>query len=128
VNVCARVASVPSIPALEAHRISVAEVGVQNYVLTASGVLGSDAARDLKDALYPLAAAAEAAVVVDLAAATIVDPATVGVVEGAATLLAARGGELVVVTRDPRVRTQLVIGGSSARVEAALAGAFEGVR
>ena len=48
-----------------------------------------------------------------------------GIVEGAAELIAAHGGALVVITRDPRVRTLLALSGSRATVEASLQNAFD---
>ena len=65
---------------------------------------------------------------VDLGAAAFVDRPSVGIVEGAAELIAAHGGALVVITRDPRVRTLLALSGSRATVEASLQHAFDRVQ
>jgi anti-anti-sigma factor len=105
--------------------VSVASVGPSDYVVTASGALEGEDARRLRNALYPLAAIADAYVVLDLGGASYVDPATAGIVEGAAALVAARGGTLVVVTRDPRLRTLLELNEPRAVVEQSLARAFE---
>ena len=85
--------------------MSVASVGPSDYVVTASGALeGEDAG------------------VID---STKQHPATAGIVEGAAALVSARGGTLVVVTRDPRLRTLLELNEPRAVVEQSLARAFE---
>jgi anti-anti-sigma regulatory factor len=78
--------------------------------------------------LFPLAAVDAAYVLVDLGAAAFVDRPSVGIVEGAAELVAAHGGALVVITRDPRVRTLLALSGSRATVEDSLRLAFEQLR
>jgi anti-anti-sigma regulatory factor len=62
-------------------------------------------------------------VLVDLATFGSVDVDLLGVLTGAAHLLGSHGGELVVVTRDPRVRHELISSGLGliARVEPTLA-------
>ena len=105
--------------------MSVASVGPSDYVVTASGALEGEDARRIRDALYPLAAIDGAYVVLDLGGASYVDPATAGIVEGAAALVSARGGILVVVTRDPRLRTLLELNEPRAVIEQSLARAFE---
>jgi anti-anti-sigma factor len=82
----------------------------------------------VKDALYPLTAQAGAHVLVDLATFSFVDGDLVGILTGAAHLLRATGGELTVVTRDPRARRLFVESGLDeiARVEATLAKGLRG--
>jgi anti-anti-sigma regulatory factor len=82
-------------------RIDVAEIGPARYVVA---VIGEVAPSDVKDALYPLAGHAGASVVVDLASTPLVPKALVSVLTGGAHLIRTGGGELVVVTRDPRTR------------------------
>jgi anti-anti-sigma factor len=118
---------VPIAAPVAEHQITVAQAGPAQYVVSAAGVLDGDAARLLRDALYPLAAVESAYVVVDLGAAAFVDRPSVGVVEGAAKLVSARGGALVVITRDPRVRTLLALNGSRAMIEDSLRNALDGV-
>jgi anti-anti-sigma factor len=79
----------------------------------------------VKDALYPLASDAGVRVVVDLATVTTVDGPLLGILTGSAHLLRIRGGELVVVTRDPRARRLFDESGlgAVARIESSLAGA-----
>jgi anti-anti-sigma factor len=67
--------------------------------------LGEEAdACAVKDALYPLAAHEGASIVVDLQAVATLDPSLLGILMGGAHLIRAAGGELIVVTRSPRVR------------------------
>jgi anti-anti-sigma factor len=61
----------------------------------------------VKDVLYPLSAQDGAAVVVDLQGTATLDPSLLGILMGAAHLLRGAGGELIVVTRSPRVRRLL---------------------
>jgi anti-anti-sigma factor len=82
-------------------------------------VIGIDGAEALRDALYPLAAA-PSRVVVDLSAAAYIDSAAVDVVDAGAGLIDRAGGTVVVVTRDPRVRTVLTLDGSIAQVSPTL--------
>ncbi|HLM35808.1 MAG TPA: STAS domain-containing protein [Gaiellaceae bacterium] len=100
-------------------RIDVAQLGATRYVLT----VGADAdACAVKDALYPLSAHEGASVVVDVQALPVVDPSLLGILTGAAHLVRAAGGELVIVTRSPRVRWLLDDSGLTqvARVERTL--------
>ena len=80
-------------------------------------------ALEIRDALYPLTAHEGAHVLVDLATFGSVDVDLLGVLTGAAHLLVSHGGELVVVTRDPRVRQELLTSGLglAARIEPTLA-------
>ena len=108
----------PSRP-IRDHVFGVAELASGEYVVSATGVLDGEAARELRDIIYPLTAA-RARILVDLGEASFVDLTTTGVLDGASRLATATGGSLVVVTRAPRVRTQLELCGSEARVESAL--------
>src|SRR3954451_24453891 len=82
-------------------RIDVAQLGPTRYVLT----VGQDAdAFAVKDALYPLSAHEGASVVVDLQDVATLDASLLGILMGGALLTGGAGGELVVVTRSPRVR------------------------
>ena len=89
-------------------------------------VVGDVAPGDVKDALYPLAGHAGASVVVDLASVPLVATSLLGVLTGGAHLIRTGGGELVVVTRDPRARWLFDDSGFSrvARIEPTLAGAI----
>jgi anti-anti-sigma factor len=100
-------------------RIDVAQLGPTRYVLT----VGPDAAAcAVKDVLYPLSAHEGASVVVDLQAAATLDPSLLGILMGGAHLIRGTGGELIVVTRSPRVRWLLDDSGLArvARVERTL--------
>jgi anti-anti-sigma factor len=86
------------------HRfIEVAELGSARFVVSATGALDGDAARELKDTLLPLVAAPRSQVIVDLAGAHNVDVAAVGVLTAAAHVARRERGELVVVTQDRRL-------------------------
>jgi anti-anti-sigma factor len=108
------------------HRVDVAQIGPSSYVVAVSGDVCDGRAADVMDALYPLAADEGARVVVDLAAVTMVDSALLGILTGGARLLAASGGKLVLVTRDPRARRLFNDAGldDAAQVESSLAGAI----
>jgi anti-anti-sigma factor len=81
--------------------LDVAQLGAKRYVLT----LGEEAdASAVKDVLYPLAAHEGASVVVDLQALAVLDPSLLGILMGGAHLVRGAGGDLVVVTRSPRIR------------------------
>ena len=100
-------------------RIEVAQLGPTRYVLS----VGADAdACAVKDALYPLSAHDGASVVVDLQAVAALDPSLLGILMGGAHLIGGSGGELVVVTRSPRVRWLLDDSGLArvARIERTL--------
>jgi len=81
-------------------------------------------AAEVKDALYPLTAHEGARVLVDLATLGYVDVDLLGILIGAAHLLRSHGGELTLVSRDPRVRELFAESGLEqvARVESTLAG------
>jgi anti-anti-sigma factor len=108
------------------HRVDVAQIGPSSFVVAVSGDVGEGRAADVLDALYPLAADEGARVVVDLAAVPIVDAALLGILTDGAHLLAATGGTLVLVTRDPRARRLFNDAGldDAAQVESSLAGAI----
>ena len=110
------------------HRVDVAQIGPSSYVVAVGGDVDGDGAGDVMDALYPLAADEGARVVVDLVGVTIVDAALVGVLTGGAHLLRASGGEIVLVTRDPRARRLFNETGFAdiARIESSLVGALAG--
>ena len=88
-------------------------------------VVGDVTPADVKDALYPLAGHAGASVVVDLASVPVIATSLLGVLTGGAHLIGTGGGELVVVTRDPRARWLFDDSGFSrlARIEPTLADA-----
>ncbi len=73
--------------------------------------------------MYPLAGHAGASVVVDLASAPLAAGALLGVLTDGAHLIRAGGGELIVVTRDPRAQRLFDDSGLSrvARIEPTLA-------
>ena len=110
------------------HRVDVAQIGPSSYVVAVSGDVDGGGAEDVMHALYPLAADQGARVIVDLAAVPVVDSSLVGILTCGAHLLQASGGELVLVTRDPRARrvfTEHELSGL-ARIESSLAGAITG--
>jgi anti-anti-sigma factor len=100
-----------------AHRIAIAEIGRAQFVVCASGRLEGDAAGELREVLSALAAEGGARIWLDLAGVTARDDQALEAVAGAATELAARGGELAVVTLDPRLQTLLGPGGVVEQVE-----------
>ena len=79
-------------------------------------------ARAVRDAVYPLTAHAGASVVVDLHSVPDVAPSLLGILTGAAHLARGTGGELVLVTRNPRARWLFDVSGLSqlVRIEATL--------
>jgi anti-anti-sigma factor len=87
------------------------------------------AASAVKDVLYPLAAHEGASVVVDLGTLAVLDPSLLGILMGGAHLVRGAGGEFVVVTRTPSVRSVLddCDFASVARVERTLNDALETV-
>ena len=86
------------------HRaIDVAELGSRRFVVSATGALDGEAARELTETLLPLVSAPRSQVIVDLAGAHNVDDAAVGVLAAAAHVARQERGELVVVTSDPRL-------------------------
>jgi anti-anti-sigma factor len=107
------------------YEIDVAQIGPSAYVVAVGGDVGGGSASALKDALSSLASVAAARVVVDLGTITFVDAPLLGILAGVAHLLRGTGGELVLVTRDPRARRSFdKFGlGAVARIEPTLAGA-----
>jgi anti-anti-sigma factor len=96
--------SVDGVHEVVQHRsLEVAELGSARFVVSATGALDGDAARELKDTLLPLVAAPRSQVIVDLVGAYTVDVAAVGVLTAAAHVARRERGELVVVTRDSRL-------------------------
>jgi anti-anti-sigma factor len=106
----------------------VAEVAPSEYVVSAAGGLDATDAAQLRDAVYPLAGDSGARVIVDLAGAALVDAATVRILGAAARLAQGAGGELVVVTSDPRTQLLLRSNGldEGVRVEGNLVAAMDG--
>jgi anti-anti-sigma factor len=111
-----------------AAKIDVAQIGPSSYAISIDGAAADTSAADVKDALYPLTAQPGAHVLVDLGTFSFVDADLVGILTGAAHLLRATGGELTLVTRDPRARRLFVDSGLDdiARVEATLAKGLDG--
>jgi anti-anti-sigma factor len=85
--------------------INTAEVASDAYVVSVAGPLGDDAALTLRGALFPVAAADGALVLLDLTASPFVERASLGVIASAAHMSRRRGEELVIVTRDPRMKS-----------------------
>jgi anti-sigma B factor antagonist len=84
-------------------RFRIAQVGPDTRVLTASGDLERAAATDLEDALQTARDSAALSLIVDLGAVTFLDSALLAVLASAAARVRLDGGDVVVVTHDPRL-------------------------
>lgn len=89
--------------AAQQRSFEVADLGSGRFVVSATGALDGDVARELTETLLPLVATPRSQVVVDLAGAHNVDEAAVGVLAAAAHVARKERGELVVVAPDPRL-------------------------
>lgn len=83
--------------------VTLAALSPTSFVVTANGDLGRHDALELRDQVFPLIAANDAEIVLDLSGAHNLDPAVVGVIDSAASLMQRSGAQLVIVARDPRV-------------------------
>lgn len=111
-------------------RVTVAQLAPSAHVASVSGELDLYNASDLRDRLYPLADGGRPEhVIADLGGVTFLDSTALGVLTGLAKRLRTHGGELVVVTPDPRLRRLLEITGLSGvlHLERTLTEAVEGV-
>ena len=94
-----------------------AELARNSFVVSARGDLERDDAVELRDLLFPLIAADEAQVVLDLGQTTAVDPAVIGVIDSAASMMRRAGNELRIVARDPRILWLLELTGIDQRAQ-----------
>ena len=90
---------------------SIAELAPSTHVATISGDLDLHSADDLRGRLAPLTALDDETLIVEMSGVTFVDSTALGVLTGAAKLLRARGGRLVLASGDPRFRRLLEITG-----------------
>src|SRR3954447_8666050 len=90
---------------------SVAELSRSTHVATISGDLDLYNSDDLRGQLAPLTALDGETLIVEMSGVTFIDSTALGVLTGAATLLRARGGRLVIASDDPRFRRLLEITG-----------------
>jgi anti-sigma B factor antagonist len=108
---------------------AVAQIGLDSYVVVARGELDVAAAPALRDAVEVAVDGGGRRLVADLAAVTFLDSAALGVLVTSAKQLRAAGGELVVVTDDPRIVRIFEITGLDdvVRVERSLVEAVSGL-
>ena len=111
------------------EQFAVARVGTDAAVVAARGELGLASAAEFKAALETASDLGVGRVIADLAAVTILDSAGLGILLTSAQRLRMNGGELVVVTDDPRIiglfeRTRLDL---VARLERSLLDAVSGL-
>jgi anti-sigma B factor antagonist len=90
---------------------SIAELAPSTHVATIAGDLDLYSADDLRDELAPLTQRENETLIVEMSGVTFVDSTALGVLTGAAKLLRARGGRLVLASGDPRFRRLLEITG-----------------
>jgi len=111
------------------EQFAVARVGTDAAVVAARGELGLASAAEFEAALETASDLGVGRVIADLAAVTILDSAGLGILLTSAQRLRMNGGELVVVTDDPRIiglfeRTRLDL---VARLERSLLDAVSGL-
>ena len=112
-------------------RFAVAQVGAGGACIgAASGELDGTEAAGLQDALQTARDSAALSLIVDLAAVTFLDSALLAVLASEAARARLDGGDVVVVTHDPRLeRVFEVTGlGGVVRVERSLREAVSGLR
>lgn len=97
-------------------RFAAAEVAPDCFVVRASGLVDDHAASELRNALFPIAAADGAHVLLDLGDAIRIDRASLHVIASAARLSRRRGDDLAVITRDPTLSTRLAASGADGLV------------
>lgn len=112
-----------------AFRLSSAQLTDSSYVVTLSGEIDAHSSSDLRRELEALADDDGRELIVDLGQVPFLDSTILGVLLQAARKLRADGGEVVVVSDDPRVlRTFEISGlGSQFRFEPTLAAAVDRV-
>jgi anti-sigma B factor antagonist len=113
---------------LEFH-LTLAQLTPSTHVATVSGELDLHTEPDLRSQLAPVAAEPGTTLIADLCAVPFVDSTALGALTAIAKQLRAGGGDLVVVSDDPRLRRLLEITGLLAvlDVETSLARAVERV-
>ena len=90
---------------------SVAEIAPSTHVATIAGELDLYCADELRNELAPLTVREHETLILELSGVSFIDSTALGVLTGAAKLLRARGGRLVVASGDPRFRRLLEITG-----------------
>src|SRR3954469_8409729 len=90
---------------------SVAELTRSTHVATISGDLDLYNSDDLRGQIAPLTALDDETLIVEMSGVTFIDSTALGVLTGAAKLLRARGGRLVIASGDPRFQRLLEING-----------------
>ena len=117
---CFNVASYPMHP--DAGRFAIARVGADTCIVAAFGDLERDEAANLKDALQTARDSAALSLIVDLAAVTFLDTALLAVLASESAKARLDGGDVVVVTHDPRLERVFEVAGlgGMVRVERSL--------
>jgi anti-anti-sigma factor len=112
-----------------AFRLSSAQLTDSSYVVTLSGEIDAHSSSDLRRGLEALADDGGREMIVDLGQVPFLDSTILGVLLQAARKLRADGGEVVVVSDDPRVLRTFEISGLSSqfRFEPTLAAAVDRV-
>jgi anti-anti-sigma factor len=112
-----------------AFRLSSAQLTDSSYVVTLSGEIDAHSSSDLRRELEALADDGGREMIVDLGQVPFLDSTILGVLLQAARKLRADGGEVVVVSDDPRVLRTFEISGLSSqfRFEPTLAAAVDRV-
>jgi anti-sigma B factor antagonist len=110
-------------------RLTSAEFATGSYVVTISGELDVDNSGRIHDELERLSSADTRTLVVDLLEVPFLESSTLGVLLAHARRLRSNGGELTVVTDDPRILRVFEITGlqSHFRFERSLGAAIESV-
>jgi len=93
------------------YRINTTRLGVGAHVVTLTGEIDLYTAPALDDALCRLANNHAKRVLVDLGGASFIDSTVLGVLLRALRTFAAAGGELILVTDDPRIVRAFTITG-----------------
>jgi anti-sigma B factor antagonist len=94
-----------------ADRFAIAQLGTGTCIVAASGELERDGAASLKDALQTARDSAALSLIVDLTAVTFLDTALLAVLASEAARARHDGGDVVVVTHDPRLERVFEVSG-----------------
>ena len=108
-------------------RLTTAEVDAETFVVSATGELDMWSGSALDEALASLGERGARRVVVDVAAVPLIDSAVLGIMMRHARSLRAEGGELVLISDDPRTLRVIEITGLGYlfRLERSLADAIQ---
>ncbi|MDX6513034.1 MAG: anti-sigma factor antagonist [Gaiellaceae bacterium] len=91
--------------------ITLAEIRNDVFVATAAGELDLARKEELERALEAVLARGRARLVLDASGVPLIDSSALGLLTGAARRLRAAGGDLLLVSDDPRVRRTLEVTG-----------------